>query len=140
MTKIDLVKSRKDIIEFTSIPVPESADIERLEDMLNGAETALFMCKKMLEGIKAADEVTDFLQYGWEYDYMMEENEIEDYEESAVDVTNTLKKHLIKQVARLTQHCDDLQACIDDVEEYDRNAAQYGTYSDQVSKLFYKTR
>lgn len=141
MSNIDLVKPRKDLIEFTPIELPEDADLDRLNEMLEGAEAALFRFKKMLEGVTQANSATDSLKLGsWEYDFMTEECSVDFYEDSALDMVDILQKHLTKQVARFTQYCDDLQACIEDAEQYEADVRKYGSYDDQVRSYFYSTR
>lgn len=141
MTEIDLLKRCEKAIDFEPIAIPQDAEIDTLRDMLSGAESALFSYKKMLEGVKAADAVTDAVKIGtWEFDFMTENCTVPAYEDCAIDVVSTLKKHLTVQVDRFTQLCSDLEAEIEDAEQQEADDRTYGTYDEQVRSYFYSTR
>jgi hypothetical protein len=132
MQIIDMTKERKKALEFTPIAMPD-VDEDKLYEVLEGAENALERYTKMYELVKQADALSDDIPLGtWFSDFMSEECSVPDYEDSAVDVIEGLKKHLRLQVARFEQFVDDIEAEIEDCVEQRLEDKKYGTYEEQV--------
>lgn len=141
MTEIDLLKRCEKAIDFEPIAFDQEAETDTLREMLDGAESALHKYKKMLEHLTAASAVTDGIKIGtWQFDWMTEYDSVPAYEDCAIDVTESLKKHVQVQAARFTQLCSDLEAAIEDAEQQEADDRKYGTYDEQVRSYFYSTR